>query len=106
MELPTTSAASADDLDLSAPAAGRPLRVVLMTFYNYTSYAIRIFHPLLKQRGHEVHSVYLKDSFTYGHPTRGREEMLMERVEQMRPDVVAVSVWSTYYRMAARITDE
>ena len=76
---------SVDDMDLTAPAAGRPLRVVLMTFYNFSSHAIRIFHPLLKQRGHEVHSVFLKDSFTYGHPTRQEEEMLLERVERCGP---------------------
>src|SRR5262245_64967635 len=97
---------TADDLDLTSPAAGRPLRVVLMTFYNFSSHAIRIFHPLLRQRGHEVHSVFLKDSFTYGHPTRKEEEMLLERVETIRPDLVALSVWSTYYGLAARITDK
>jgi hypothetical protein len=54
--------------DLTARASGRPLRVVLMAFYNYESHALRSFHPLLKQRGHEVHSVYFKNYFTYQVP--------------------------------------
>src|SRR5437867_11509279 len=94
----------ADDLDLAAPAAGRPLRVVLLTFYNTYSHAQRIFHPLLKQRGHEVHSIYLKQSFTYGHPTQKEEDMVVDLVEQIRPDLLAVSVWSTYAQLAGRLT--
>ncbi len=94
-----------DEIDLTAPAAGRPLRVVLLGFYNYFSHALRIFHPLLAQRGHEVHSVFVKNQFTYGHPTRQEEDMVVELVESLRPDVVAVSVWSTYFQLAARLTE-
>jgi radical SAM superfamily enzyme YgiQ (UPF0313 family) len=104
MELPTTSAASADDLDLSAPAAGRPLRVVLLTFFNYSSHAMRIFHPLLKQRGHEVHSVFFKDAFTYCYPTQQEEDMVVDLIAEIKPDVLAVCVWSTYFQLAARLT--
>ena len=56
--------------DLAARTPGRPLRVVLLTFYNYESHALRIVHPLLKQRGHEVHSIYFKNYFTYQVPTQ------------------------------------
>ena len=49
MEGADMSDLSVDDMDLTSPAAGRPLRVVLMTFYNYSSHAMRIFHPLLKR---------------------------------------------------------
>lgn len=91
--------------DLAAPAAGRPLRVVLMTFYNYESHALRIFHPLLKARGHDVHSIFFKNYFTYQVPTQTEEDMVVDLVEQLRPDVVAMSVWSTYYQLAGRLSD-
>src|SRR5262249_58943197 len=94
-----------DEIDLSAPAAGRPLRIVLLGFYNYFSHALRIFHPLLAQRGHEVHSVFVKNQFTYGHPTQQEEDMVVDRVASLRPDVVAASVWSTYFQLAARLTE-
>ena len=93
-----------EEVDLARPAAGRPLRVVLLTFYNYASHALRIFHPLLTQRGHEVHSIFFKDSFTYCHPTQQEEDMVVELVERIQPDLVAVCVWSTYYKLAARLS--
>jgi radical SAM superfamily enzyme YgiQ (UPF0313 family) len=93
-----------EEIDLATPAAGRALRVVLLTFYNYGSVALRIFHPLLQQRGHEVHSIFFKDSFTYRYPSLREEEMVVEQIERIQPDLVAVCVWSTYYQLAARLT--
>jgi anaerobic magnesium-protoporphyrin IX monomethyl ester cyclase len=93
-----------EEIDLSARAPGRPLRIVLLGLYNYTSHGLRIFHPLLEQRGHEVHSVYCKDSFTFGRPFPHEEDMVVERIKEIRPDLVAVQVWSTYYQLAARLT--
>ena len=75
----------AETLDLCARAAGRPLRVVLLAFYNYESHALRIFHPLLKQRGHDVHSIFFKNYFTYQVPTQQEEDMVV------RPDRSASS---------------
>ena len=91
-------------LPLSARAPGRPLRVVLLTFYNYESHAIRIFHPLLKQRGHDVHSIFFKNYFTYHVPSQNEEDMVVELVERLQPNLVGMSVWSTYYQLAARLT--
>src|SRR5262245_12944315 len=91
-------------VNLSTRAPGRPLRVVLVTFYNYESHAIRIFHPLLKQRGHEVHSIFFKNYFTYQNPTQTEEDMVVELVERLQPDVVGMSVWSTYYQLAGRLS--
>jgi len=91
-------------IDLTAPAAGRRLRVVLLGFYNYQSHALRIFHPLLRQRGHDVHSIFFKNYFTYFVPTQRDEDMVVDLITRLRPDVVAMSVWSTYYALAARLT--
>ena len=93
-----------DTVDLAAPAAGRRLRVVLVAFYNYEAHAVRIFHPLLKQRGHDVHSIFFKNYFTYETPTQQEEDMVVDLIARIRPDVVAMSVWSTYYQLAARIS--
>ncbi len=97
-------AVSTETLDLTAPAAGRRLRVVLLAFYNYESHAIRIFHPLLKQRGHDVHTIFFKNYFTFEAPTAHEEDMVVDLITQLRPDVVAMSVWSTYYQLAARLS--
>jgi len=105
METLPTVQSNGVGFDLSARTLGRPLRVVLLTFYNYSSHALRIFHPLLEQRGHEVHSIFCKEEFTYGYPTEREEQMVLELVEKIDPDLVAVSVWSTYYQLAARLTD-
>lgn len=90
--------------DLCAKAPGRPLRVALMAFYNYESHALRLFHPMLKQRGHDVHSIYFKNYFTYQVPTQQEEDMVVELVERLQPDLVAMSVWSTYYQLAGRLS--
>lgn len=90
--------------DLAARAPGRPLRVALLAFYNYESHALRIFHPLLKQRGHDVHSIYFKNYFTYQVPTPREEDMVVELVEELQPDLVAMSVWSTYCQLAGRLS--
>lgn len=92
------------DVDLSAPAPGRPLRIVLIAFYNYESHALRIFHPLLRQRGHEVHSIFFKNYFTYQVPSQQEEDMVVDLVTRLKPDLVGMSVWSTYYRLAARLS--
>src|SRR5262249_57492005 len=93
-----------ETIDLGAPAAGRRLRVVLLAFYNYESHAVRIFHPLLKQRGHDVHSIFFKNYFTFEVPTQQEEDMVVDLIARIRPDVVAMSVCSTSYQLAARIT--
>src|SRR5215470_15282590 len=92
-------------LPLAGWAPGRPLRIVLLTFYNYESHAIRIFHPLLKQRGHDVHSIFFKNYFTYQVPTQQEEDMVVDLVKRLQPDLVAMSVWSTYYKLAGRLSD-
>ncbi|HLY39043.1 MAG TPA: hypothetical protein VKU61_13455 [Candidatus Binatia bacterium] len=79
------------------------MRIVLVAFYNYEAHAIRIFQPLLKARGHEVHSIFFKNYFTFSVPTRREEDMVVELVERLRPDVVAMTVWSTYFQLAARL---
>jgi anaerobic magnesium-protoporphyrin IX monomethyl ester cyclase len=94
----------ADSPALDARAAGRPLRVVLLGFYNYQSHALRIFHPLLKQRGHDVHSIFFKNYFTYNVPSAKDEDLVVDLITQLKPDLVAMSVWSTYYQLAARLT--
>jgi radical SAM superfamily enzyme YgiQ (UPF0313 family) len=93
-----------ETLDLAAPAAGRRLRVILLGFYNYESHALRIFHPLLRRRGHDVHSIFFKNYFTFETPTAREEDMVVDLITRLRPDVVAMSVWSTYYQLAARIS--
>jgi radical SAM superfamily enzyme YgiQ (UPF0313 family) len=90
--------------DLVAHVPGRPLRVALVTFYNYESHALRIFHPLLKQRGHDVHSFYFKNYFTYQVPTEQEEDMVVQRITELQPDLVAMSVWSTYFQLAGRLS--
>ena len=91
-------------LDLTAPAPGRPLRIVLVGFYNYESHALRIFHALLRQRGHSVYSVFYKNYFVYQEPTEAEEEKVTDLITRIQPDLVAMSVWSTYYQLAARVT--
>src|SRR5215470_8019158 len=91
-------------LPLAGWAPGRRLRIVLVAFYNYESHAIRIFHPLLKQRGHDVHTIFFKNYFTFEVPTQKEEDMVVDLVERIRPDVVAMSVWSTYYQLAGRLS--
>lgn len=91
-------------IDLDAPATGRPLRVVLLAFYNYQAHALRIFHPLLRNRGHDVHSIYFKNYFTYSEPSQKDEDLVVDLVAGLEPDLVCMSVWSTYYQLAARLT--
>jgi len=95
---------SSDGVSLASRAPGRPLRIVLVAFYNYEAHAIRIFQPLLKQRGHEVHAIFFKNYFTYAVPTQREEDMVVELIEKLQPDLVAMTVWSTYYQLAARLT--
>ncbi len=98
------TAAPEETIDLAGRAPGRPLRVVLLAFYNFEAHAIRIFHPLLKRRGHDVHSIFFKNYFTFQVPTQQEEDMLVDLIERLQPDLVAMSVWSTYYQLAARIS--
>src|SRR5579862_4475796 len=98
------SQSSSELFPLSGRAPGRPLRVVFLTFYNYESHAIRIFHPLLAQRGHDVHSIFFKNYFTYQTPTATEEDLVVDLIERLQPDLVGMSVWSTYFQLAARLS--
>lgn len=93
-----------EEMDLAARVPGKPQRIVLVGFYNYDSHALRIFHPLLERRGHEVHTIFFKNYFTYQFPTQLEEDMVVELVEKINPDLVGMTVWSTYYKLAARLT--
>ena len=64
--------------DLDARRRGVRCASRCVTFYNYESHALRIFHPLLKQRGHDVHSIYFKNYFTYQVPTQQEEDMVVQ----------------------------
>ena len=37
-------------------------------------------------------------------PTAHEEDMVVDLIERIQPDVVAMSVWSTYYQLAARLS--
>ena len=69
--------------DLRARAPGRSLRVVLVAFYNYQSQELRIFQPLLRQRGHEVHAIFFKNHFTYHEPTATDEKLVVDLIAQI-----------------------
>ena len=59
---------------------------------------------MLRQRGHTVHTIFFKNYFTYHPPTATDEDLVVTLIAQLKPDMIGMSVWSTYYQLAARLT--
>ena len=84
-----------------------PITVVLVALYKYQNLAIRGLHSVLENiEGIEPHSIFLKNHFTNAirPPTATEEGLFKEKIADLNPSLVGLSVYSPYVSTAKRLT--
>jgi hypothetical protein len=84
-----------------------PLNVVLIALYKYQNFPIRILHAVLENiEGIEPHTIFFKNHYTNDiRPSTPKEEgFFREKIAELNPSIVGMSVYSPYFSVAKRLT--
>lgn len=82
--------------------------VVLIAFYDLESFAVRTLHAVLERAGVPVTSIFFKQlnpNNTMDAATEDEIEALLRQLAALEPILVGLSVRSTYYQLAAKVSD-
>ena len=80
------------------------MRVALIALGNFRSHAIHLFHDLLSRDGFDVRSYYFKSgSFR---ATEDELSLVARLIAEFEPDLVGLSLVSTFFKLAVSVTDE
>lgn len=81
--------------------------IALIDLYNLDSFSIRTLQPVLKEAGFNVHLVFFKNlnlNNTMDEPEEEEIEALINLLVKLDPFLIGVSVRSTLFKLAAKIT--
>jgi radical SAM superfamily enzyme YgiQ (UPF0313 family) len=84
-----------------------PLTVVLVALYKYQNFPIRILHSVLENiDGVQPHTIFYKNHYTNDirYPTPIEENLFREKIAELNPRIVGMSVYSPYVSIAKRLT--
>ncbi|MGD2272032.1 MAG: radical SAM protein, partial [Desulfobacterales bacterium] len=84
-----------------------PITVVLIALYRYQNFPIRLMHSLLEKiDGVEPHTIFFQNFYTNAlkYPTAEEENLIREKIIQLKPGVVGLSVYSPFALIAKRIS--
>ena len=82
-------------------------QVVLVGLYRYLNIPTRILHPTIDQLdGVNAHTIFYKnyDANIFSLPSPKEEEMFVDTIKQLNPQIVGISVLSPYVEIAKRLT--
>jgi anaerobic magnesium-protoporphyrin IX monomethyl ester cyclase len=89
------------------PSSTQPITVVLIALYKYLNFPIRTMHTVLENfEGVHPHTIFFKNHYTNDirYPTDKEEELLAEKIRELNPHLVGLSVLSPYVSIAKRLT--
>ncbi len=78
------------------------MRIALISLGNYRCHAVHLHHALLEREGFDVRSFFFKS--TALRPTPQEIQLLLESVSAHEPNLIGVSVLSTFYKLACSVT--
>ena len=84
-----------------------PINVVLIALYKYQNFPIRILHSVLENiEGVTPHTIFFKHHYTnvLRQSTPTEEGFFKDKIAELNPAVVGMSVYSPYVSMAKRLT--
>ena len=84
------------------------IQVVMVGLYTYFNVPVRILHPLVDRLdGVKAHTIFYKnyDSNIFSLPSVREEEIFVDTIKQLNPDVVGISLNSPYVLIAKRLTE-
>ncbi len=88
-------------------SSSQPITVVLIALYKYQNFSVRTMHALLENiEGVDPHTIFFKNHFTNDikYPTANEEELFAEKIRELNPNLVGLSVLSPYVAIAKRLT--
>ena len=83
-------------------------QVVIVGLYTYFNIPVRILHPLVdRMDGVKAHTIFYKnyDSNIFNLPSVKEEEIFVDTIKQLNPDLVGISLNSPYVLIAKRLTE-
>jgi anaerobic magnesium-protoporphyrin IX monomethyl ester cyclase len=82
------------------------IRVALISLYHYGAFGTRILGDLLRNHGHKTFQIFFKqDSINQmWFPTETEIKLLMDLLKDIQPDLIGISVRSTFFPVAKEIT--
>ena len=89
------------------PSTTQPITVVLIALYKYQNFSIRTMHTVLENiEGVDPHTIFFKNHYTNDlrYPTEKEEELFAEKIRELNPQIVGLSVLSPYYSIAKRLS--
>ena len=84
------------------------IKTILVSLYSYRNFPVRGLTPLIQQiDGAQAFGVFFKDQHTgkIGLPTNKEEQLFIDILKDIQPDVVGISVLSPYEVVARRISE-
>lgn len=88
-------------------SSSEPIAIVLVALYRYQNFPIRILHSLLEKiEGVEPHTIFFKDQYTNAvkPPTVKEQSLFKEKIAELQPKMVGLSIYSPYVPIAKRLT--
>ena len=85
----------------------QPTTTALIALYRYQNYAVRIMHALLEDiDGIDPHSIFFKNLYTNAvrRPSSVEENLFIELIRELNPDIVGLCVYTPYFSIASRLT--
>ena len=87
--------------------SSEPEVILLVALYRYQNFPIRILHSLLEKiDGVEPHTIFFKNHYTNAIklPTPKEETLFAEKIVELQPKMVGLSIYSPYVQIASRLT--
>ena len=87
----------------------QPITVVLIALYKYQNFSIRTMHALLENiEGVNPYTIFFKNHYTNDlrYPTAKEEELFAEKISELNPQIVGLSVLSPYVSIAKRLSQD
>ncbi|MGD9173728.1 MAG: cobalamin-dependent protein, partial [Desulfobacterales bacterium] len=88
-------------------SAKQQLTVVLIALYKYQNFSIRTMHTILENiDGVDPYTIFFKNHYTNDirYPTAKEEALFAEKIRELNPNLVGLSVLSPYVSIAKRLT--
>ena len=81
------------------------MKIALLALYDVYSFGIRGLNSLLKQEGHDVTSLFFKNStYTDGYYTQDELNVLIETIKDIEPDLLGIAVRSPLFPLFKEIS--
>ena len=84
-----------------------PTTAVMIALYRYQNFAVRIMHALLEDiDGVDPHTIFFKNLYTNAirRPSSVEENLFVETIRDLNPDIVGICVYTPYFATASRLT--